>query len=340
MGRQDGKKASYLDPMVQMMPYIMTKRSDATNTAKVELKCDAIDKFIAEQKQQGNVFSYNDVIVSSLVRLYATRLQLNRFVIGRKIYDRYKMTVAFVIKKGLKENGAETTVKLDFDGSESIFDVRDKIAKVVAENMKEDVNITDLAMSKLLSLPSWVLRFVMWIIRGLDRCGNLPSWLLDASPFHTSCFITFLKSIKCDYIYHHIYDFGTTGLFFAMGKDKRVPVVGENGEVTVGKSITMGVTMDERFCDGLYMANTVRYWQTLLSHPDKLLQKVEPVYTKELVLKRRKENIEKRKAELKELSESFKRNKKLLKQNRRKEKKEQKAAEKQRRAQLRQQNKK
>ncbi len=320
MARKDGKRAIYIDPMMQLSPYIMTRRSDATNTAKVEIRCDAIEQFITDQREKGEVFTYNDVVVASLVRLYSKRWQLNRFVVGRKIYDRYKMTVAFVIKKGLRDNSAETTVKVDFDGSEDIYEVRNKINAVVEENLvNSDVNVMDLVVAKLMRLPSWLLIFFVGLIKFSDRIGLFPKVFMDASPFHTSCFITFLKSIKSDYVYHHIYDFGTTGLFFAMGRDKFVPSVNPDKSVTAEKTITMGVTMDERFADGLYLANSVRLWTSLLQRPEQLLEKGDKMFTKEIVLQRRAEQIKIRKMQLRELRVNIKKNTKALKEQRKRD---------------------
>ena len=40
-----------------------------------------------------------------------------------------------------------------------------------------------------------------------------------------------------------------------------------------GKVMTVGLTMDERIADGLYYANTLRYFTTLMSRPEMLLKK-------------------------------------------------------------------
>ena len=59
----------------------------------------------------------------------------------------------------------------------------------------------------------------MW----MDKHGILPKGIIEASPFHTSLFLTNLKSIKMETVYHHIYNFGTTGIFVSMGKEKWEP---------------------------------------------------------------------------------------------------------------------
>ena len=58
--------------------------------------------------------------------------------------------------------------------------------------------------------------FAVGMLKHLDKKGRLPKSIIEASPFHTSAFITNVGSIGIDSIYHHIYNFGTTSLFFAM----------------------------------------------------------------------------------------------------------------------------
>ena len=55
----------------------------------------------------------------------------------------------------------------------------------------------------------------------MDKHGHLPKSIIKLSPFHTSAYITNVGSLGINSIYHHIYNFGTTSLFFAMGKKKK-----------------------------------------------------------------------------------------------------------------------
>lgn len=319
MGRVDGKRAKYIDPMMQLMPHIMPKRYDACNTTKIVIRNKPIEDFIASQKEKGEIFSYNDVFLASLVRLYSKREALNRFVISRKIYDRYTFSISFVIKKGLRDAGEETVVKLEFDGSETIYEVRDKVKAVVESNLRStDVNSLDVFMDSLVRLPSWFLSIVVGILKGLDKINLWGKGLMNMLPFHTSCFVTFMKSIKGNYIYHHLYDFGTASMFLALGKDQVVPVV-RQGEMTTEKNCTVGAVMDERFVDGLYYVNSVRMWEKMLENPEVLLEPGEKKFTKELVLQRYKKNMQEKKKKMKEKKLLIK---KIKKENRAKKKQE------------------
>ena len=311
MSRKDGKWAKYIYPMLQMTPHIMPHRWDSANYARADVRCDYLDRFIANQAEKGEHFTYNDILIAAIVRMYSERIQMNRFVVGNKIYDRYDLTIAFAVKKVLKDNASETVVKVNFDGSESIFDVRDKLKAAFEDNSGSKVNNDlDLFMNKLLKLPAWLLRFFMSCVRWADRHNILAGSLVELSPFHNSCFVTFLKSIKCDFIYHHVYEFGTTGLFVAMGKEKKAAIVNEANEIIPGKVMTVGLTMDERIADGLYYANTLRYFTTLMSRPEMLLKRTEPKFTKELVNERHDRLMAENRQYMREIKERLKREKK------------------------------
>ena len=80
-----------------------------------------------------------------------------------------------------------------------------------------------------------------------------------------------MKSIGTGYVYHHLYDFGTTGLFVGMGKEKYEPCVDLFGNLEVGKVMKLGLVIDERICDGLYYAKSIRVAHKHLQNP-KLLE--------------------------------------------------------------------
>ena len=245
---------------------------------KHEVRCEPLDEFIRAQCELGNNFNYMDIIIASAVRLLALRPKLNRFIMNGRIFKRNNIQISFTIKKVLKDDAPDTTIKLTFTGHENLQEVKAKIDEEIKKNVGLDkTNETDKLARFLTIVPNGMIKFVMAILRFMDRHGMIPKKLLDASPFHTSCFITNLKSIKLDYVYHHIYDFGTTSIFIAMGKEKMMPVVDENNELAVGKVMTLGFVTDERICDGLYYGNSLRMLKRILKNPEVLLERLEKV---------------------------------------------------------------
>ena len=123
-------------------------------------------------------------------------------------------------------------------------------------------------MSALLSVPG-LLTVGIGLIKILDKLGLLPRWIIDLSPFHNSLVISNLISIRTNHIYHHCYEFGTTGMFMAMGITREIPVR-KSGEITFVRSLPIGVTMDERICSGSYFATAFKALKKYLTNPELL----------------------------------------------------------------------
>ena len=275
--RKDGVKLKHCDPILRMTSYIMPYRYDSQVFSKAKINCENIDKFIREESKKGNKFTYMHIVIAGLVRMYANRPKMNRFIINRRIYSRNGISICFAMKKTLKEDAPETTLKLEFTGKESIYEVKNKIDNAILENSKvDDSNETDKLANKLLKLPNWFLKFVMKVLSFMDNHGMLPKKLINASPFHTTLFLTNMKSLSTDYVYHHIYDFGTTGQFISMGKE-HIEAVVENGEVVQRKIMKLGMVIDERICDGFYYSKGIKFGTRFIENPELLKEPLEEI---------------------------------------------------------------
>ena len=62
--RPDGVYIDNINPYTKIMPHIMPHRYDAMNWCKVEVSCDGIDRFIAEQHKLGKRYSYYNVVMA------------------------------------------------------------------------------------------------------------------------------------------------------------------------------------------------------------------------------------------------------------------------------------
>ncbi len=266
MKRSDGRPIDSLDPFSKIIPYIMEQRNDAQNMSKQVVMAQPILDYVKEKRSQGHELSVMHYFVALYVRLLALRPQLNRMVIGKKIYARKGIYLSMALKRDLTDEGEETTVKFSFEGTESIFQIVDIMKKGMDEAYEEQHNQADHLAHTIMNLPSFIIGSVVWVLKKLDTWNMLPQSIIEASPFHTSMFFTYLKSIRLDYIYHHLYNFGTTGIFVALGKEKWMPVV-EKEMVVAKKVFEIGYCMDERICDGMYFSNSMKLLLRLMAEP-------------------------------------------------------------------------
>lgn len=270
MRRNDGYLLKDLKPFMKIIPYVMEKRSDSQNFTKQIFPAESIDKYILEKKQSGYKFSYMHIFIAAYVRLIAERPQLNRFVMNNQIYQRNKIYVSMAVKRSLRDEGEETTVKFEFTGKENIFEIAEIIDKNIARVLSyNEITDTDKLAELVMSMPGFVKKLLVRIIKAMDKYNVLPKSVIDASPFHTTMFFTYLKSIDTQYIYHHLYDFGTTGLFAALGKTVKLPIV-ENEQIVIKKCCQIGYTMDERICDGVYYARSFKLLEKYFYNPNLL----------------------------------------------------------------------
>ncbi|NLD26366.1 MAG: 2-oxo acid dehydrogenase subunit E2 [Acholeplasmataceae bacterium] len=265
--RCDGKRIKGIDPLFKLIPHVMFERHDASNSMTIKVDCQRFDDYIAEKKTQGIHINYMHIVIAAIVRVHALRPCLNRFIMNGKVYKRNGIFVSLSVKKQLKEDAEETTIKLPFKGTESLLEVKEQIDQSIIENCNPKENQTDKTAKMFSHMSNFVLKYAVKFIKFLDRHGMAPKSLIQTSPFHTSCYLTNLKSIHMDYIFHHLYDFGTTGMFISMGKEKMEPVVNQEMQIFPGKIMNLGIVADERLCDGLYHANSLRLFKKILENP-------------------------------------------------------------------------
>ncbi len=261
-----------LNPYDRILSHIMTRRSDAQVYFTDEVDCKYLDEYIEKKKQEGIEISYLDIIAAAIVRLYGQRPAINRFIMNSRVFSHNEIQISMAMKKALRDDDTSTTIKLAFEGDESIFQVKEKFDGELKVNKdKEHSNSTDKLMNTIMSGPHIIVKLMVWAIKLADRWNILPKSVTDASPFHGSAFITYLKSIGIRAIYHHIYDFGTIGLFVAVGKEIKRPVIDkESGQVRPGKVLELMVVADERICDGLYYARSMRLLRRYIENPSVL----------------------------------------------------------------------
>ena len=270
--RADGKKVKNLEPLFRIIPSIMLERNDAQVYFKQDIPLKTIDEYINKKAEEGIRMSYMNIIYAGLVRIIKERPKLNRFVMNGTTYQRNKIFVSLSIKKSLTDDGQETVIKIPFDGTENIFEIKEKLDATIEKNKeKETVNKTDKVVKILNLTPNFLILWSIKILRFLDKYGIMPKAIINASPFHTSVFLTNVGSLGIDSIYHHIYNFGTTSLFFSMGKKKKSYIYDED-EIKEEKCITIAFVGDERICDGHYYASSFKQLNKYLKKPE-LLEK-------------------------------------------------------------------
>lgn len=269
--RYDGRRVRHSDPTNMIIPFIMRERNDAEVFFDAEVNMSRIDELIREKRKNGEEARTLDYIIAIIVRTISQYPRMNRFIAGRRCFARDNILISMVIKRELNTHTPETAVKFEFDPKSTVSDISKKIDETIEKTkQKDDVNSTDKLMKTLNGLPRCLFSFAVWFMRFTDFYGILPKAVHNASPFHTSVFITNMGSIGAEPIYHHIYNFGSTSLFIAMGNKRKQRVIGKDGKIQERKVMKLRFVADERIADGYYLAVALKYFSNLFEHPELL----------------------------------------------------------------------
>jgi len=276
--RPDGRRLDHIDPIVQFMPFIMTNRNDAMNQVVQYVDYEPLAEYIKKRSKNGDRISFMSLIIAAYVRAVAEYPCLNRFIMNKQVFARNEITVALTVLRnaGDKDNLDEATVKGNFHPEDTVDDVDRQMNELLADAVKADGDneTADFAAKLVKCRP--LVQAVVWMAKLLDRYGLMPKFIHQLSPFHCGMVITNMASIGMPAIYHHLYNFGNSSIFIAMGKFERQPVYTKDG-VKHRNVIPLGIVMDERICGGAAYAQGMNYFKKLLENPELLEKRPERV---------------------------------------------------------------
>ena len=267
--RWDGRRVRTLDPYNALMPFIMRERNDASNYFSGSTEVTEAERFLRLKRQHGYPgMGFLHLFIAAYVRVTAQYPAVNRFVSGQRIYTRSNIEFVMTIKKEMRTDASETSIKVAFDPYDTIDDVYNKLNAEIEKVKKEGEDTsTDNVAKAFMKLPRLLIRLLIGILYFLDYFGKIPKSLIRASPFHGSVIITDLGSISLPPIYHHLYNFGNLPLFIAIGVKRKTYVLKPDGTVAERKYIDFQMVGDERVCDGFYFSQAFKLFKSLLRNP-------------------------------------------------------------------------
>ena len=248
----------------------MPTRNDACNQYEESFEVSDVDRRLRKLRVDGNKgIGILHFIIAAYIRGVSMLPGMNRFIVGRRIYARDNIEVVMTVKRSLAIDATETTIKVVFEPTDTIFDVYRKMNEKIDEiKTVEGNNNTEDVAEAMCKAPRFLLRFALTILRIMDYFGWLPQSLLDASPFHGSMIITDLGSLRIGPIYHHIYNFGTLPVFISFGAKRHAYELDRHGNMVDRKYVDCKFVMDERTVDGHYYAQFLQAFRYICQHPE------------------------------------------------------------------------
>lgn len=268
--RKEGCLLRSLPAFAKFVPFIMPTRNDACNQYEESFEVSDVDRRLRKLRVDGyKGIGILHFIIAAYIRGVSMLPGMNRFVVGRRIYARDNIEVVMTVKRSLAIDATETTIKVVFEPTDTIFDVYRKMSEKIDEiKTVEGNNNTEDVAEAMCKAPRFLLRFALTILRIMDYFGWLPQSLLDASPFHGSMIITDLGSLRIGPIYHHIYNFGTLPVFISFGAKRHAYELDRHGNMVDRKYVDCKFVMDERTVDGHYYAQFLQAFRYICQHPE------------------------------------------------------------------------
>lgn len=270
--RKDGRLIRNIDGFHFIMPYLMPNRCDAEVYIEELIDVTELVKYIDEENQRQREYKLTPfhVITAAVGKIVYHRPYLNRFIAGRRLYQRNKITLAFVVKRKFNDEAEESLMVTEIKGDTTLEHISSRIAGGSEAIRKEGGNDINDLLNKLSKLPRCVMRFAMCIFRFLDFHGWMPESICKGDSNYATVLLSNLGSIKCNAVYHHLNNYGTNSIVITIGKIHKEQVVNQDGTTSVRDVVAIGATADERIADGFYFARSIRMLEKVLKNPKQL----------------------------------------------------------------------
>lgn len=275
--RKDGKRVTNLDSVHKIMPYLMPNRCEAEvySTERIDVTelLSYLEK-INEGKEKHEKTTLFHAVIAAIAKTIYNRPLLNRFVAGKRFYDRNEISFSFVAKNKLEDNAEERLIILKIKDDMTLKDISDKILKVVSKTRSNDTNDMNDILGFVTSFPRCIVSLIMWAFRKLDYYGLVPSAISNDDPNYSTVLLSNLGSIKTDCCYHHLNNYGTNSIVSTIGV-----ICEEKVDGKIRKFVNIGFTLDERIADGIYFAKSIKLLKYILENPNLLVDRIDTEIT-------------------------------------------------------------
>ncbi|MBR5296230.1 MAG: hypothetical protein IKU24_06530, partial [Clostridia bacterium] len=224
--RKDAVLIRDSDPLHAFMPYLLLGRTDNEALLNDDLDLTETMRYIEKKNENESEFKYTifHVVLAALAKTIYLRPAMNRFMQGHRLYQRNDISFSFVVKRAFSDKAEEALVIMKVDPESDVSpleQVHSRVKKEVNYIRKENnMGSTVETVSFLTKIPRPLLRIVSKLLFWLEYHGWTPAFLEKIDPYHTTCFVSNLGSIKMTASYHHLVDWGTNSFFVIIGEKK------------------------------------------------------------------------------------------------------------------------
>ena len=277
--RRDARLIRRIDDVNRFAPYLMRGRNESAVYFSQRVRVEKTRMFLKELNRigEGNITMFH-LVLAAIVRTIALWPQMNRFVVGNRIYSHDDITISFTLKQRRSVSASEAVLRIQFDGSDTLLDVARKAKeKILTARRDNTVLGEDKTISFFLKLPRFVINGAVSLMMYLNRFDLVPKSISGVDPMSTSAYLSNMGNYNISPPFHHLYEWGTSSLFLVMGNVHSEPCITGDHTVGIGEVIEFSYTLDERIGDGYYFTEAVKTFGELIENPEPLLSPPGPL---------------------------------------------------------------
>ncbi len=253
-------------PYRRMMFFLFPTRNESVVYFDDFVKVDNLLRFIKEANEKIHV-DITHMAVTAYGLALSTQPKMNRFTVGRRLYQRNGRFLSFSMKRQkLGKEAKIAVVKMKVEDKDTFENYVQRVNQKIGIERSDKVTYTDKELNLFLRLPRFILSKAIRVFYWLDYHNCLPGAFIVNDVMYTSGFIANLGSLKMGAGYHHLYEWGTCPLFLMLGKIEERAMV-EDGQVVARRVLHIRFSFDERIDDGLNAGKGIESLRAILEDP-------------------------------------------------------------------------
>ena len=272
--RRDARWVRDVTGLTTLMMHIMTNRTDAEVYLNDKIDVTELLKYL--EKKNAAHPDYKTTVfhcfVLAIGRMIKERPKMNRFIQGRRMYERYDISLSFVAKRRFTDHAEEALMFFTPKDEDTLDSFSWHIAGEVKEMRRSEHSTggIDSTIDSFAKIPRLLLMPVIRIIRWMDFWGVNPKALTDGDTNYSTVLLSNLGSIKGPAVYHHLNNYGSNSIMVTIGTIHKEEMVMEDGTKQVRDVVEIGATLDERIADGFYFVRSLKLVKYIFAHPELL----------------------------------------------------------------------
>ena len=272
--RPDARYIRDISGLNTIILHIMPKRTESEVYLSDKIDATELVKFIERKNAEHDNYKTTvfHCFVLAVARMLRERPKMNRYVQGRRIYERDEISLTFMAKRRFADDAEESFMMVVPKDTDTIDEISHQIYGDVREVRKSEHSTggIDSVVDGFAKIPRLLLMLIVKIIRWLDFWGRVPKALKDGDSNYSSVLLSNLGSIQGPSVYHHLNNYGTNSIMITVGTLHKEEMIMPDGTKQIRDVLDFGATLDERIGDGFYFVRSLRLVKYIFAHPELL----------------------------------------------------------------------